>query len=114
MQGSCCVDWTTRICSFFEAEAVYYTHHAKAEMQAEEFGEVRDHEVHEAVCAGEVLQRYPADLPYPSALILGITEAGRPLHVVCAHDAPDQRVIIVTVYEPDPAKWIDWRTRRTP
>ena len=59
----------------------------------------------------EVIEDYPADKYGPSCLILGYTDAGRPLHVQCTYS--DLTLVkIVTVYEPDPSRWTDMRTRR--
>jgi len=33
------------------------------------------------------------------------------LHAVCAHVPEEDRAIIITVYEPDPDLWIDFRRR---
>jgi hypothetical protein len=45
-------------------------------------------------------------------LILGFTKAGRPLHIQCSY--PSRTLVkIITLYEPDPANWIDFRKRRT-
>jgi hypothetical protein len=38
-------------------------------------------QLREAFAAGEVIEDYPGDKYGPSCLILGFTEAGRPLHV---------------------------------
>ncbi|MGC9335470.1 MAG: DUF4258 domain-containing protein, partial [Anaerolineae bacterium] len=47
----------------------------------------------------------------PSCLILGFTLADRPLHILCSH--PSRPLVkIVTLCEPDPDQWIDFRTRR--
>ncbi|MBI3952249.1 MAG: DUF4258 domain-containing protein [Acidobacteria bacterium] len=63
---------------------------------------------------GEVIEDYPDDTPYPSRLILGFCNA-RPIHVVAADNHEDQQTIIITVYEPDPAKWDPtFRKRREP
>jgi hypothetical protein len=60
----------------------------------------------------EVIEDYPEDKYGPSCLILGFTAGGRPLHVQCSY--PSRPLIkIVTVYEPDPDLWIDFRMRRT-
>jgi len=68
-------------------------------------------EVREAVKVGETIEDYPHDKYGPSCLILGFTQAGRPLHVQCSY--PSRRVIkVVTVYEPDPVEWIEYRVRR--
>ena len=47
----------------------------------------------------------------PSVLLLGFTSAGRPLHIqVPAADSDETRII--TLYEPDPTKWVELRKRR--
>ena len=67
-------------------------------------------DVRHVLTAGEVIEDYPDDFPYPSALMLGWV-AERPLHIVTAH-APESTVII-TVYEPDPTRWEpDYKTRK--
>lgn len=53
---------------------------------------------------GEVIKEYPEDKPYPSKLILGWS-GNRPLHIVIATDAKEQKVYIVTVYDPDRDQW---------
>lgn len=60
---------------------------------------------------GEIIEDYPNDYPYPSALMLGWA-GGRPLHVVAA-TTPAERIVI-TVYEPDPARWEPDFKRRKP
>lgn len=74
-------------------------------MRDEEFGAITDQEVYEALQAGEVIEMYPDDTPYPSVSIFGTTGADRPLHAVCAYDAVEDRAVIVTVYQPDPDRW---------
>jgi hypothetical protein len=60
----------------------------------------------------EVIEDYPDDKYGPSCLILGFTIEGRPLHVQCSY--PSRPLVkIVTVYEPDPALWLDFRLRKT-
>jgi hypothetical protein len=66
-----------------------------------------------ALAVSEVVEDYPTDTPYPSALLLGVTN-GRPLHVVVAPDRGNGLSIIVTVYEPDPSKWeVGFRRRKS-
>lgn len=61
-------------------------------------------EVQTVLAQGEVIEEYPDDSPYPSSLILG-KAGGRVLHVVVAHNLADDEKIVITVYEPDGAKW---------
>jgi len=62
---------------------------------------------------GEVIEDYPNDWPYPSKLLLAQL-AGQFLHVVVAHNVTDDEMIVVTLYEPDPAKWNSDFKRRMP
>lgn len=69
-------------------------------------------EVREVIANGEMIEEYPEDKYWPSYLIYGRTAEGRPLHVQCSH--PSRSVVkIVTLYEPDPARWINFRERRS-
>lgn len=68
-------------------------------------------EVREAIVPGEAIEEYPEDKYWPSYLLYGKTAAGRPLHVQCSHPARPL-VKIITLYEPEPARWIDFRERR--
>jgi hypothetical protein len=66
------------------------------------------------LATGEVVEDYPDDTPYPSALVLGFAGT-RPLHVVVALDKRGPDAYGITVYEPSPDKFEpDWKTRRTP
>lgn len=70
--------------------------------------------VAQVIRSGSVVETYPADQPFPSALLFGCA-AGRPLHVVVARQPDTALCLVVTAYEPDPDRWEpDWRTRRTP
>ena len=62
----------------FGAGKIYYSRHARDEMENDEFGEILDREVYEAVLSGKVIENYPDDFPYPSCLIYGRTRKGRP------------------------------------
>ena len=62
--------------------------------------------------AGEVIERYPDDKPFPSCLISGKTMDGRPLHVVCAMPKHVDILIIITAYIPTEEEWIEFKQRR--
>ncbi len=68
-------------------------------------------EIRQAVLAGEIIEDYPEDKYGPSCLLFGKTVSSRPLHV---HISYSSRPVIkvVTVYEPDPNQWIDFRVRK--
>ena len=68
-------------------------------------------EIREAVAGGQVIEDYPADKYGPSSRQLGDTQNNRPLHVQCSY--PTRPLIkIVTVYEPDPAQWVNFTLRK--
>jgi hypothetical protein len=69
-------------------------------------------ELREAIANGEIIEDYPEDKYGPSCLVLGFTRTGRPLHIQSSY--PSRPLVkVVTLYEPDPAEWIDFRVRRT-
>lgn len=70
-------------------------------------------EVLEVLRDGEVIERKPDDLPYPSHLMLGFVD-GRPLHVVASDDPVEQATVVITAYAPDPDEWDQWFRRRKP
>lgn len=68
--------------------------------------------IEEAVHRGAIIEDYPDDPRGPSCLVLGITQAGKPLHVVCGKTGDDQ-LLVITAYEPNLEEWeADWRTRK--
>ncbi len=105
------MDWTQTIKRCFASDFVLYTSHARREMRQEPFGTISEEEVFEAISASEIIEEYLDDEPYPSVLLFGLTQANRPLHVVCAYDAESDRTIVITVYHPDRQRWRDYRRR---
>lgn len=88
-------------------ENIRITQHAHREMVEED---ITLNEVLEAVITGQILENYPEHRRGPCCLINGATRHGRPLHVVCTTAQPV--LIIITVYEPKPPKWITPTERR--
>lgn len=68
-------------------------------------------EVREAIENSELIEDYPNDRYGPSCLIFGFTQSKRPLHIQCSY--PSRFLVkIITLYEPDPLRWIDFKTRK--
>lgn len=68
-------------------------------------------EVREAIASGQIIEDYPDDKYGPSCLILGFTQAQRPLHIQCSY--PSRPIIkIITLYEPNADKWNSDFTQR--
>ena len=72
---------------------------------------ISEQEIREAGVKAEIIENYPDDKYSPSGLLLGTTDAGRPLHLQVTFAESDMTKII-TIYEPDPEEWINYRKRR--
>jgi len=68
-------------------------------------------EAKEALLSGEIIEDYPEDKRGHSCLIYGSSHGGKNLHLVCGRAC--DTLWIITIYEPDPAEWIDFKKRRT-
>ncbi len=69
-------------------------------------------EIFFSVLQGEIIEDYLTDKPYPSCLIYGDSFRGEPIHSVWAYNQETQWAVLVTVYRPDPKRWINWRERK--
>jgi hypothetical protein len=69
-------------------------------------------EIYASVTHGEVIEDYPNAYPMPACLILGFTPLNEPIHSVWGYDETNRIARLVTVYRPDPNRWINWRIRR--
>ena len=68
-------------------------------------------EIVQAGTMAKVIEEYPDDKYLPSCLLFGFTRKQRPLHMqVCYTDT--NVVKIITLYEPDPQQWKEYRKRR--
>lgn len=68
-------------------------------------------EIRTAGAHAEVIEECPEDKYSPSVLLLGYTATGRPLHMQVSAGA-SAMTRIVTLYEPDPDEWDEFRKRR--
>ncbi len=79
------------------------TLHARHEMVTEATGRVRLEEMLQAIQSGAILENYPNFYKGPCCLLLGHTDEGRPLHIVCSTSL--DMLVFITVYEPTPPDW---------
>ncbi len=69
-------------------------------------------EIEVAILSGMIIEPYPDDPRGASCLIMGFSNEGRPLHVLCGNLAEDE-LLIITAYEPNPDEWeTDLKTRK--
>ena len=97
------------IISATAAGRIRVTDHADEEIAAD--GLILD-EVLFSLKNGEIIEDYPSDFPYPSCLVLGQTPSGLAVHSVWAYNTLSGWAVLVTVYRPDPKRWVEWRRRR--
>jgi len=66
----------------------------------------------ECIMSGEIIEQYPEDTPYPSCLVLGVCEAGKPIHIVVGLNVGIM-CCMITAYRPDSDKWeVDFKIRK--
>lgn len=93
----------------FHNELVEFSKHA---VDQSIIRDISVQEVYQAIAGGEIIEDYPNDKYGPSCLILGKTNKGRILHIHCSY--PSRELVkIITLYEPDPVRWIEYKQRRT-
>jgi Domain of unknown function (DUF4258) len=91
------------------AHRVRITDHADEEANADG---LKLDDVYFSVANGEIIENYPSDRPFPSCLILGATEEKAPIHSVWAYNPLNRWAVLVTMYRPDPNRWVDYRKRK--
>ena len=82
-------------------ENIRLTQHAHQEMVEES---ISFDEVLQTIATARVLENYPTHKRGPCCLLGGVSDTGRPVHVVCTTAQPT--LIVITVYEPRPPKWV--------
>lgn len=92
-----------------QTSQVRITDHADEEAEADN---LTFDEIYFSVLHGEIIEAYSADKPYPSCLIYGESFSGEPIHSVWAYNENNQWGVLITVYRPNPERWINWKERK--
>jgi len=85
------------------------TDHADEEAHSEN---ITFDEIFNSILQGEIIEDYPEDKPYPSCLIYGQNSKREPIHSVWGYNLENKWCVLITVYRPDPNRWINWKERR--
>ena len=99
----------TSIINAIQSNRIRISEHADEEAESDK---LTFDEAFLSVLHGEIIEDYPDDRPYPSCLIYGQTFSGDPVHSVWAYNDENQWAVLITVYRPDPDRWINFRERR--
>lgn len=78
----------------------YFSKHGDQERQNDNLS---INEIEEAMFNGRILEHYPDTGRGNSCLVVGFTEGGKPVHVVCGQRGDS--IVIITVYIPTPPKF---------
>ncbi|MGH8584286.1 MAG: DUF4258 domain-containing protein [Gammaproteobacteria bacterium] len=84
------------------AEEYYYSLHGDQERQNDNLSLL---DVEEALLSGRILEHYPDTGRGASCLVVGFSNSGKPIHIVCGRRAED--MVIITVYIPTPPRFIN-------
>jgi len=90
------------------ARNIIFSQHALSRMFERE---ISPELVKKAIFNGSIITEYPDDTPYPSRLIL-FRDEERVIHIVIGHDKDNDKIFVITVYEPDPQLWDENFTKR--
>jgi hypothetical protein len=73
---------------------------------------ISENDIEELVHRGEIIETYHDAMPDPCFLVFGMVNK-RPLHLVVGLNEKEQRLTVVTLYEPNLSKFEkDYKTRR--
>lgn len=96
-----------QIVELVREDKYHYSGHAEGRMA--ERG-ITDAQVKETILTGEVIETYTEDLRGWSYLVLGFPN-GQSLHVQVGYNKYRRLAIIITLYAPEPPKWVTPRQR---
>lgn len=77
-----------------ESGQVRLTVHVRERMDQRD---ITTDELFQSLKKGKITERYPGDEPFPSCLIKGETQKGRPISVVCSL-SPENILVLITTY----------------
>ena len=89
--------------------SIRITDHADEETHADH---LTFEDVFTSVLQGEIIEEYQKDKPFPSCLVFGFNMKREPIHSVWRFNINNHWAVLITVYRPDPGRWIQWKRRR--
>lgn len=83
-----------------QKDEYYFSKHGDQERQNEN---LLIAEIEEALLSGRILEHYDDTGRGENCLVVGFTNSGKPVHIVCG--ARGEQLVVVTVYIPSPPKF---------
>ncbi|MBE9009316.1 DUF4258 domain-containing protein [Pseudanabaenaceae cyanobacterium LEGE 13415] len=68
-------------------------------------------EIFQSVYSGEIIEQYHYEKSDPRCLIFGLSDCQEPIHSIWEYNKASDWAVLITVYRPDPARWLNWRNR---
>jgi hypothetical protein len=78
----------------------YFSKHGDQERQKDNLTVT---EVRESLLNGRILEQYPDTGRGESCLVVGFSDGGKPVHIVCGERK--EKLVVITVYIPSPPKF---------
>ena len=85
------------------------TIHALQEKEADNISLI---DIEQSLVNSEIIEDYKNDKPFPSCLVLGFGNNSKPIHSVWAYNSDSKQAVLITVYRPNPEKWVEYRKRK--
>lgn len=60
----------------------------------------------------KIIEDYPESKPFASCLVLSFNSKNDPIHSVWGYDETIEGAILITVYRPNPEKWVEYKKRK--
>ena len=73
---------------------------------------IHENDIEYVLKTGNIIEKYDNDFPLPSVLINGKTSNNRPMHLVIGINSAENKLVIISAYEPDSIMWEDNYSRR--
>jgi len=83
-----------------KSDEYYFSRHGDQERQNDNLTII---EIEEALISGRILEQYKDKRRGESCLVVGFTNEGKPIHIVCGKR--ETQLVIITVYIPSPPKF---------
>ncbi len=87
---------------YIKSENYYFSQHSDDERKNDN---LTIKEVEEAILNGKILESYKNDKRGESCLVVGFTNLGKPIHIVCG--TKNKNLVFITIYIPTPPKFIN-------
>ena len=95
--------------SAIQSDNFRVTFHA---LQEKDFDNLSIDEIKRSINNAEIIEDYLHSKPLPCCLLLSLNNMKEPIHTVWAYEQTTKIAVLITVYRPDPTKWVEYKKRK--